>query len=274
MHGLGTLLLFTVSIGLTSTPVFATDIVRYAKKRSVNFDASEYEVKSYYLSLLKKALEITKEEYGSYQLVPSNSVIRGKRAIESLKKNKSIDITWFVAQQSLEKGLRFIDVPLLRGKSGYKLLMIRKEDQAHLESIDSVGQLKQLKAGVISDSLLAKLMKKNNLSTISATHRHKILHSMLKAKRFDYFPLEVYGAYLYEDEEPNIIPMPNIALYHPQHFYYHINQDNQRLHDRVMLGLNKLEQSGQFEAHFNSHPMTAMYQKFEPAHYQVIQRLK
>lgn len=243
---------------------FAVDIVRYAKRRTTNFNAAEYEIKSYYLSLLKKALEITTQEYGPYKLQPSHISIRGKRILSSLASGKIIDIKWHSNIKTLGPQLKAIPHSLLRGKSGYKLLMVKTENHARFANINSIEQLRALTAGVSYASFNTTLFKRNSFK-VTQYKSHKNVYTMLSAQRFDFYPVEVYGAYLHQPNNPGIKPISHIALHFPEHVYFYVNLENKRLHERVSLGLKKLEDNGEFEAHFKSHPMMAPYQTFDPA---------
>lgn len=239
----------------------SADLIKYRKSRPFGFNALEYEKKSYYLSLLIKALEITKEEYGSYSLKASHVYMLPKRASLSLSRGKLIDVFWDKGIPPLTKQLLAINVPLLRGYGGYQIFLIRKEDKEKFQRIKSIAQLKALTAGQVAGTGNSKLLTSNGF-TVKEITRHKALFNMLKYKRFDYFPMKVYGVYLHLKEHPELIVEESIALFHPQSIYYYVNKNNQKLHDRIYLGLRKLEENGQFEKHFQTHKMMRPYQHF------------
>lgn len=245
----------------------ALDVVRYAKKRNPAFDAAEYEVKSYYLSLLKMALEITTTEFDPYKLEPSTVGLNGGRAAQSLLHNKHIDIKWLGSSYLRKTELLPIKIGLLHGKSGYQLLMVREEDVDKFSKISSASELKNFTAGIYNKSHKRNVFKRNNYR-VTTFNLHSKLYLMLKNKRFDFFPVEVYGAYLHQNS--GIVSVPNIALYHTKEIYYFVNKRNTRLYQRVKLGLEKLTENGAFKKHFETHSMMKPYQTFNPDDYEKV----
>jgi len=242
----------------------AEDVVHYAKKRKHGFNAAEYEINSYYLSLLKIALEKTKADYGAYRLVPSETAMVNRRAIANLTTNSNVDVVWGEIPVALDSRLDVIDIPLLRRFSDYMSIVIRKEDQKKFSAITTQSQLKLLMAGRIQLANDIDLFKRNGYKFIASTQKHDKLFTLLSHKRIDYFPIIAYGGYLNIHKYPDLMVEQTMALRYKKGVYFIVNAAKPRLKERITKGLRIAEADGSFKRHFDTHSMMKPYQTFSP----------
>lgn len=94
----------------------------------------------YYYQLLQLALDHTAQK-GNYQLVAYPRDVPQSRAFSLLQANE-LDLIWSMTDQEREAQFLPIRIPLMQGLLGYRVLLIKKEDEARFASM-SVAELKQ-----------------------------------------------------------------------------------------------------------------------------------
>ena len=143
---------------------------------------------SYFLDLLKLTLEASKDQYGDYKLQPINIEMAQARTSIMLQRNEYIDLTWRMTSNQLEQQLQAIYFPILKGLMGYRIFIIKKEQQHLFNKSKSLEALQALHLGqghnwadteillangfnVIQghDNFLIEMLKRNDLFII---HEH------------------------------------------------------------------------------------------------------
>jgi len=99
------------------------------------------------LALLKTSLEITVSEFGPFVLEPAARVMNESRYIHEVGKGEQINVIWRSTSEKLERELLPIRIPLRKGLLGYRIFLIRKDDQAKFSAIQSLDELKKLSVG-------------------------------------------------------------------------------------------------------------------------------
>lgn len=199
-------------------------------------------------ALLKRAMEVTSEEYGAYKFVVNTIRMNRSRALMNIIKGESHNVyiapgnqEW--AQQAIE-----IKIPVRLGLLSYRLLLIHKDDLELFSHINTLEQLKALKAGLRTKWLTTKIFK-NNKFTMIENENYNRLFLLLDKHKFDYFPRSIYEIYdeladrdkLYK----NIVVEPTIALHLPTATYVYVSPNEPELAKRIMKGLTQLFESGE-----------------------------
>lgn len=217
----------------------------------------EFKEDHYYLALLKLALENSKAEFGDYKLEKAVQPMFQKRAILEIQNNRNLDVIWTMTSKKRETELSPIRIPILRGLGGYRIFLIREEEQARFSKINTDEQLKQFLAGQGFDWPDSLILKDNNYRLITGPG-HKTLFLMLQSSRFDYMPRALH-------EPWNEIKMFNglqvetsLALHYPSPYYFFVSNDKPKLKRRIELGLEIAEKNGSFKQLFDNHPVTKL----------------
>lgn len=244
--------LLSIILLLFSSQVFSTDKTAVMKIKHSHIGGSFTKDDIYFLSLLKLALEKSKAEFGPYQLIGAPLPMLQQRAIAETIDNR-LDVIWTMTSPERETKLKPIRVPALRGLGGFRIFLIRADEQARFEQIQSEAQLKKIAAGQgrywpDSDILLA-----NDYRLIQAAD-HATLMKMLRFKRFDYMPRSVHEIWSEVDLFDDIKVEETLAIYYPSPFYFFVNNDNALLYERIKLGLHKAINDGSFQTFFENEP--------------------
>jgi len=227
--------------------VKATDLVRYVESG----DSKQ----SYFVDLLKLALEASRDNYGDYSLVGVEVAMSQGRSSIMLGLNEVIDLTWRMSSKEIEDKLQAVYFPILKGLMGYRIFIIRAGEQIHFNKNISVNKLKTIALGQGHNWPDTDILRANDFNVASGYDEH--LLTMLLRKRFDYFPRALHEPWSEIKGYPDLIIEKNIMLKYYAPMYFYVNKTNNRLQQRLSYGLGKILNSGEFDQFFINHPITA-----------------
>ncbi|WP_348245952.1 hypothetical protein, partial [Salmonella enterica] len=84
---------------------------------------------------------------GPYVLTPNPTAMNQGRAISLLAGGTELDVLWSMTSRRREAQLLPIRIPLLKGLMGYRVFIIRAEDEPWFRSLKELDQLRELTAG-------------------------------------------------------------------------------------------------------------------------------
>jgi hypothetical protein len=252
----------------TTKMAYAKDIVIYPW-----FDEEQFKEDNYYLALLKLALENTKSEFGEYELKKAIQPMYQGRSIVEIQKNRNLTIVWTMTSKEREQELSPIRIPLLRGLGGYRIFLIKAEDQEKFSRISTVKQLKSVVAGQGLDWPDSAILLDNDYPLLTGPG-HKILFNMLQHGRFDYMPRALHEAWNEATMFQGLQVESTLALHYPSPYYFFVNKANERLKNRIETGLIKAEKNGSFQRLFDIHPITKDSLALAKLHQRTIFELK
>ena len=243
---------FLLAILLTySSIVCANDL----KIRHIRPESTADLRNNYYIDMLRLALSKTCDTDGSSILEMSDKTMYQSRAIEQLKQNKGIDVVWTMTSAKREAELQAIRIPLLKGLLGYRIFIIRKDEETRFADIQTLDALKQLTAGQGIDWPDTKILRANGIKVVTGTN-YNGLFRMLQLRRFDYFPRGVNEAWAEVKAHPdkNLAVEKTLLLQYPAPIYFFVNKESKKLADRLERGLRIAIMDGSFEHLFKNHP--------------------
>ncbi len=220
------------------------------------FDQLAKKNDAFFIDILSLALEKTQSCLGDFRVVHFLHKYSSKRfRAELYKRNGVIDIYWSMNSPQIQKDLLPIKIPLLRGMNGYRVLVIRREDEDKFKNIRTVNDLSSLSAGQGVDWPDVDIMRNNGLKVITS-NESDLLYKMLAGKRFDYFPRGVHEAWneLELNKDSNLMVSNDVVLYYPAPVFFIVNKNNHELADRIYRGLELAKADGSFQRLFNSFP--------------------
>ena len=224
------------------TQTVAPLIVRY--NQSTLLDDNE----KYYVSLLKLALNETIDDFGPYQLQSVNINMVQQRSINMLGTGKYIDVIWSMTSSKREQTLQAVYIPLLKGLMGYRVFLIRADEQNRFSDINTIEELNSMVAGQGAYWPDTEILKANGVFNVDALEKY--LHSMLVKRRFDYFPRAI------TEVATELVKYPMLALESQLMFkytapsYFFVNEKNTVLAERLELGLMRAIKNGSFDRLF------------------------
>ncbi|MBC3860773.1 amino acid ABC transporter substrate-binding protein [Undibacterium jejuense] len=244
--------------------VFANPSLVLATTTRVTYPAGEIENDTRFndvIEILRTALEKTRAKYGDFECGPSSSFVPKKRSVEDLERDDhSVNVIWNPTSEELERKFLVIRIPLRKGLLGYRIPLIRKEDQSKFDQIKTEEDLKKFTVGQGIDWNDIPVYKAHGIEVIQAPYAQ--LSKMLAGRRFDMFPRgvgELLGEYeRYHEIYPEIAIEKNLAFYYQFPVYFFFNLKDQQLKERIETGLQIMRKDGSFDSIFNKYNMNAI----------------
>lgn len=212
----------------------------------------------YYLALMTAALKATESRYGAYQLVFTQEPLSSERKHELLVTGEKMNVdrlVGFPIQRGARAGLIRVPVPVLNGFMGYRILLIRKEDQSRFRSIKTLDELTQLPMG-FGKGWEGHVYKHNGFSVAEPLTMTSLL-KMLAGKRYFFVPLsviEIDDHYEIEGARvENLVPEQTLLIYMPLPVYFYVSPEYPVLAERLTAGLMQLKKNGQMDEIFKNH---------------------
>ena len=207
---------------------------------------------NYQVAVLNAALKATRE-YGAVTLVPHPHPMSQSRQLVTLLKGDA-DIMWSVTNSDREERLLAIKLPLLRGYSGYRVLVINPSEQKKFAQ-QTTEALKQSTMVQGSDWPDFHVLKANgyNVSGEDWSLWFHSMHSMVDKRLVDAFPrniIEVHRDLARHSDKAITLEKHHLLLY-PNYEYFFLKPDNIILANRLRVGLIRILQSGELDIIFN-----------------------
>ncbi|PKF63049.1 hypothetical protein CW745_06415 [Psychromonas sp. psych-6C06] len=203
--------------------------------------------------LLKRALEVTEDEYGKYHILPSEAMEQG-RVIKQMQINR-VDIAVFAPNEKREKIAIPIRIPVTGSLLSYRICLIQPEKQAQFEKLNSLESLitHNVIIGQHQNWPDTKIMEANGL-TLWKANKYSLLFDLLASKRFDCFSRganEVVQEF-YTHGYKGLVIENHLIIYYPLPLYYFVNLAKPKLAERLAKGLDILQKNGEYEAMFSA----------------------
>jgi len=200
------------------------------------------------MDTLYRALEITKQEYGEYQLITSKKMEQG-RALRELSKYKDsrLDLAHFAPTAEREQQAIAIRIPLIQGLLGYRLCLINEGEQSKFSQVTNKEQwlASDLSIGQHQNWPDTSVLNYNGL-TVKTSYKYELLFQQLAKQRFDCFARGANEIY-YEQRthrDLGLVIEKEIVLHYPFPLFFFVNKNNPELVARLELGLTKLIENG------------------------------
>ena len=237
---------------LLASPLSAEMVIRHLSGESALDARNEY-----FLAMLELALEKTSDQ-GDWTLQPADQVMPQSLALQRLSNNDGIDVVWSMTSIEREKQNRAIRIPLMKGLMGYRLLIIRTEDQQWFRRLQTIDELRELRAGQGHDWPDTEILRANGLA-VEGEEEYDSLFSLLQQGRFDYLPRAINEPWEELAARPNMDLMveQGLLLYYPTAEYFFVSRQNTALAARLEKGLRLAIEDGSFDKLFREHPINA-----------------
>jgi hypothetical protein len=216
----------------------------------------------YRWKLLELALSHAQTTDKATRLVPYAEDITQNRGIQLLQTG-GIDVIALGTNAEREAKMLPIKIDILRGIVGFRVFVIRADDQARIARMDEPSLRKELTFGLNSQWADLPIMRANGF-TVETSSSYENLFGMLVAKRFDAFPrgLNEAGRELGERRlaYPQLAVEQTKALYFPFPVYFWVNNNNTALAQRIERGLTAALADGSFRKLFETYHATEIAQ--------------
>jgi len=231
----------------TSEPPSQTIDIRYPAAK----DNNQHDFDDYFLALLKLGMEKSGEKFSIKPIAVSSF---GERRAELLLIRNRFNLHWLNTNIQREKNLLPIPIPLFKGLIGWRLLLIKKEDQKKFSAINSIEQLRQVKAGQGHDWPDVNIIKFNGLPIVTSANWAG-LFKMLQVGRIDYYPRSLIEIWREQKtfEALDLGIEDHLVLRYPAAYYFFTNKQNIALATALTKGLERARTDGSFDQLFMQH---------------------
>ncbi|EWH11535.1 hypothetical protein DS2_03465 [Catenovulum agarivorans DS-2] len=206
----------------------------------------------YQFGLLKLALSYSAH---NYQLNESPTYLTQQKLMSDLGSN-NVHVAWVGTSSQYEQNFQPIRVPLFKGLLGYRIFLIKPENQQHFEHVHSVEDLANLTAGQVRTWVDTQILQQADLPVVTANKFGNLFY-MLEGERFDYFPRSVYSAFAEKQKFPELglSVEDNLILMYTLPAYFFVNKDNTALYHEITAGLQQAIEDGSFDDYMYNHPL-------------------
>lgn len=223
----------------------------------VNKRHSDKDTRSIYpYEVLDKALAISVERYGDYEVQVADHLLPNNRTIDMLVDGEFLNVVMVVTTQEWEDKTLPIRIPLRKGVLAYRLLAVKESDAHKFAQIKSVADLQKFTVGLHRNWATWEIMNHKGF-LVGSGYSYEALFGMLNKGRFDYLPRGVHEIFdeleVRKNDFPELVVAPNIALYIPAPFYMFVSPKHPRLAERLTWALEKMVAEGILDSIFDRH---------------------
>ncbi|OXS16602.1 hypothetical protein CGX12_02915 [Zobellella denitrificans] len=209
----------------------------------------------YYRQVLELALEKSGEPF-TLNPVPLNE--SQFRIAQMLFRGNPVNLAWMGTSSEYEQKLLPVRVPLMRGLSGFRVLIINRSRQPEFSQVQSLADLAAF-TGVQGIGWSDIEVLKGAGLNISAARRTTILDMLNRDQHVDYYPrspVEAFGELAAQGQDyPQLMVEPRLLLHYPFAVYFFVSPEAPRLAEALTRGLERAYSDGSFMALFERHPL-------------------
>ena len=212
----------------------------------------------YFIELLQLAIKKSGSEYllQGQQAEPHSE----KRAAQYLSQGK-FDVQWLNTSTDMEENLLPIRIPLYKGLVGWRIFIIRKEDEGIFSTIKNIDDLKQFRALQGDSWPDTEILREHDIDVETSTD-YLTLSLMLHRKRGDFFPRAIPEVWqeISNYRDFSFTVDRTIALHYPAAYYFFVHKRNAKLASAIQRGLENAILDGSFDTIFWKHFKSALKQ--------------
>ncbi len=206
--------------------------------------------------LLYILINASEEKFGPCELTPFHENINEAKIRYFITHDLVFDIIWSSNTPDLEKHLIPIWHPIRKGLLGYRIFLIRKQDQPMFSSIRTIEDLKKLTVGQGRFWNDVKVFQANGIKVKTSMH-YESLFDMVAKGRVDYFSRgfnEIFTEY-----KEHVVRLPNlnierdILIYYPWPKFFYVSKKNPKLAKRLIYAFKRIKENGKYEEWFLKH---------------------
>jgi hypothetical protein len=211
----------------------------------------------YNFELIRHILEVTRAEYGDYQLAPYSQAPNAKRQAQLLTEGKLMNVHWAPPSTDIARAdVIPIPVDILYGLQGYRICLVNSEATVGFAAVQNLESLKKLRIaqGFAWDEIA--IYHFNGLQPLEAPILGG-LYPMLGLKRFDCLPLGINEISTLFDTHRKQYPFlaieASLIIYYEFPIYFYVSKKHPEIAARFLLGLKKLKKTGEFDQLFKQY---------------------
>jgi len=208
--------------------------------------------------VLANILKITEPEFGPAIHRHANDIMSRERALIELVDGNKIHVTVETIQDTWVKALLPIWIPINKGITGYRVMLIPDKNQGMFSRIQSKQDLQRIKLGSGRQWSTTKVMEGAGLNLVT-TVKYEGLFWMLMGDRFHAFPRGIDEAprELADRQStfPDMIIENETAIYIPLPTMFFVSPKHPDLAKRIQVGLGMMYKDDSFNQLFYRYHM-------------------
>lgn len=212
----------------------------------------------YERAVLTAAMEITQAEYGDWQLQEDVRDLPTAADEAGVFRIQKFDVFGTVAgnPKLAKEAKKLIPIPIMEGLLGYRVLIVRADEQARFSAVNSAEDLQALRLGIPATWADAELFRKNGYAVVENGSFDELFARQL-AGEFDYASFganEIHRVFS-ERATPvgELAIEDSLLLYYPFPVVFYVNPIKTKLAERLTKGLQELTKNGELQRLFLHH---------------------
>lgn len=210
---------------------------------------------AYHWKVLRAALDASRHDFGDYSVTMAQFMTESRQVAEMTSRNGQINTMVLDSTSELERDLVPVKIPVDKGLLGYRVFLIRSEDQVKFSAVTTLNDLRKFSIGQGSDWSDVAVYKAAGFNVVGGTS-YEGLFNMLMYKRFDAFGRgvtevlpELKG---HREKLPEMVIEKDILLYYPMpvYFWFPKTDEGRRFAKRVEFGMNMVVNDGTLDRMF------------------------
>lgn len=227
-------------------------VVRYASPPGHAF------LHVYKVELITRALEITRPEFGDYQLKEFNGDNpNDQRRVILIKDGSLVNLLWAPSGSIVTKA-EVIEIPfdVLHGLLGYRICLRNSTVPSLLHAVNNLADLQKIRIGQGEEWPDINIYKANNITPVLAPSLSS-LFEMLGYKRFDCLPFGANEAtYILNQKKaryPFLVLDDQLLIHYEFKIQFYVSKRYPEIAKRLTLGIKKLKENGEWDAIFRKY---------------------
>ena len=217
--------------------------------RPINDLDSEYQLK-----LLELALDRAGQPY-KLERVDLN--LNQFTLQQELRKGKTINVFWMGTSSALESALIPVPIPLFRGLEGLRLSFIHSDAQEKFNQVNTLTDLKQLKAAQGVGWADNKILEQAGIATYAGRYSN-LFRLINDGDKLDFFPRGLVEIFAERRElaaqYPNLAIEQHLLIRYPFAEFFFVSPEAPKLAKALQTGLERAYADGSFMTFFHENP--------------------
>ncbi|MGE6263329.1 hypothetical protein [Aeromonas media] len=217
--------------------------------RPINDLDSEYQLK-----LLELALDRAGQPY-KLERVELN--LNQFTLQQELRKGKTINVFWMGTSSALESSLIPVPIPLFRGLEGLRLSFIHTDAQEKFNQVNTLADLKQLKAAQGVGWADNKILEQAGIATYAGRYSN-LFRLINDGDKLDFFPRGLVEIFAERRElaaqYPNLAIEQHLLIRYPFAEFFFVSPESPKLAKAIQTGLERAYADGSFMKFFHENP--------------------
>ncbi|MDT8992578.1 hypothetical protein RQP54_17030 [Curvibacter sp. APW13] len=211
----------------------------------------------YHWRVLRAALDATTAQWGPYELREAPYMNETRQVAELSNATGLLNTMVLDTTVELEQKLLPVRLPIDKGLLGYRVFLIRKDDQAAFSQVRTLQQLRAFSIGQGADWSDTQILRQAGFKVVTG-YAYEGLFGMLNYRRFDAFSrgaVEVLGEMRsFGPQYPDMQIEESLLLYYPMPVYFWFSRDSagQQRARRVEQGMRAIQANGTLDRLFKT----------------------